>query len=280
MNYSDNSLKRKVLRFLKKIWVLNFLRRIFKASKVPNRKYAQILKWGIHSREDTNYTYHLTEINRGYLADFISVVTQADKKQILHYFSEAGQDEALQKTILQAVEQSAFKHVADQEVRFGRRLGWYAFARIMKPEIVVETGVDKGLGAVLLCAALLRNKEEGFPGKYYGTDINPAAGYMLTGKYKEVGTVLYGDSIESLSKLQTPIDLFINDSDHSKDYEYKEYKTIRNLMTDKTIILGDNSHQSDKLELFSNETGRKFLFFREEPLNHWHPGGGMGISFL
>ncbi len=280
MNNSDISNKRKILRFLKKIWILNFLRRIFKASKVPNRKYAQIVKWGIHSREDTNYTYHLTEINMKYLADFISVVTNADKRQVLSYFEEADQDKELQKSILDAVDQSAFKHVADREVRFGRRLGWYAFARIMKPKTIVETGVDKGLGAILLCAALLRNKEEGYPGKYYGTDINPEAGYMLTGKYKETGEILYGDSIESLSQLQTPIDLFINDSDHSKDYEYNEYQTIRKLMTSQTIILGDNSHQSDKLALFSNETGRKFLFFREEPLDHWHPGGGMGISYL
>jgi predicted O-methyltransferase YrrM len=159
-------------------------------------------------------------------------------------------------------------------------LGWYAFARILKPKIVVETGVDKGLGSVVLCAALLKNKEEGFPGKYYGTDINPNAGYLLNGKYKEVGEIKYGDSIETLKSFKKSIDLFINDSDHSIEYEYREYLTIKDKINDRTVILGDNSHCSDKLVLFSNETKRNFLFFSEEPLNHWYPGGGIGISFV
>lgn len=46
---------------------------------------------------------------------------------------------------------------------------WYAIARSIKPKILVETGVDQGMGAVVLCAALAR--------RYYGTDINSDAGY-------------------------------------------------------------------------------------------------------
>jgi predicted O-methyltransferase YrrM len=151
--------------------------------------------------------------------------------------------------------------------------------RICKPNVVIETGVDKGLGALLLCAALLRNREEGFPGRYYGTDINPAAGYLLTGPYKEVGEILYGDSIESLSKFKEKIDLFINDSDHSTEYEYREYQTIRPLLKEESVILSDNAECSDKLAQFALETGRHFLYFQEVPADHWYPGGGIGFSF-
>jgi hypothetical protein len=31
------------------------------------------------------------------------------------------------------------------------------------------------------------------------------------------------------------------------------------------------------LAKYSNEQGRKFLFFKEEPLNHWYPGAGIDI---
>jgi predicted O-methyltransferase YrrM len=164
-------------------------------------------------------------------------------------------------------------------VLWGRRLGWYAFARILKPGIIIETGVDKGHGAIALCAALLRNGKEGYHGRYYGTDINPASGYLLSGKFKEPGTILYGDSIESLKKLDVSIDLFINDSDHSKVYEYNEYCVIKGTLSPRAIILGDNSHSSDSLARFSAENGRKFLFFQEGPKNHWYPGAGIGISF-
>ena len=268
------------MRFLKKIWFLNFLRRIFKATKLYNKKYVQILKWGIKSREDTNFTYDLTDTNILFLAQTVSVVTQKDAKEILGYINEARNDSFLKETIINAIKKSSFRHVADLEINFGRRLGWYAFIRAMKPKIIIETGVDKGMGSILLCAAVLRNKEEGFPGQFFGTDINPEAGYLLTGKYSTVGKIIYGDSIKSLTEFDGPIDLFINDSDHSTDYEYREYLTIRNKLSKDAIILGDNSHGSNKLSLFSSETGRDFLFFHEQPLDHWFPGAGIGISFV
>jgi hypothetical protein len=138
---------------------------------------------------------------------------------------------------------------------------------------------DKGLGSVLLCAALLRNREEGQPGRYYGTDINPHAGFLFGEPYSSVGELLYGDSIESLKKLSGPIDLFINDSDHSAAYERAEYETIRTQLSDRAIVLGDNSHGNDELATFAELSGRRFLFFREEPLDHWYPGGGIGICY-
>lgn len=269
-----------ILRFLKKIWFLNFIRRTFKATKLFNKKYVQILKWGIKSREDTNFTYDLTETNILFLAQTISVVTQKDYKVILQYINEARNDTTLKETIINAIKNSNFRHVADLEINFGRRLGWYAFIRAMKPKIIIETGVDKGMGAILLCAAVLKNKEEGFGGQYFGTDINPDAGYLLTGKYSEAGKIMYGDSIKSLSEFNEQIDLFINDSDHSTEYEYREYLTIKNKLSKDAIILGDNSHGSNKLALFSAESGRDFLFFNEQPLNHWFPGAGIGISFV
>jgi hypothetical protein len=270
---------KKSFGFLKKIPVLNSARRIYNASKYYNKKYWQILKWGFKSKEESNYTYELAPCNKQYLASTISVVTRVDRTVILNYIEEAESDTFLKETIITAIKNSSFNSFADLDVKFGRRLGWYAFARVIKPKVIIETGIDKGLGSILLCAALLRNREEGFPGKYYGTDINPAAGYILSGKYKETGEILYGDSIESLKKLAGEIELFINDSDHSTDYEYQEYQTIKSLINPKTIILGDNSHCSDKLAVFSFETGRNFLFYKEEPLNHWYPGAGIGISF-
>ena len=105
------------------------------------------------------------------------------------------------------------------------------------------------------------------------------AGKLFSGVYQSAGEILYGDSIETLKTLSTPIDLFINDSDHSSEYEFLEYEAIKPNINSETIILGDNSHVTDKLALFSRENGRDFLFFAEKPENHWYPGAGMGISF-
>jgi hypothetical protein len=125
----------------------------------------------------------------------------------------------------------------------------------------------------------LRNFAEGAPGKYYGTDINPKAGWLLGGKYAAVGKILYGDSITSLKSLNETVDLFINDSDHSADYEASEYRIMAPKLSPDALILSDNAHVTDRLAVFSRETGRHFLMFSEEPKNHWYPGAGIGMSF-
>jgi hypothetical protein len=267
------------LNTLKRNRFLSFFRRTYYASTYYNRKYGQILRWGITSREDTNFTYDLTEANIIYLAQTISVVTGIDYKTILEYINEARTDEALKQFIAETIKKSSFRGSADLNIFFGRRLGWYAIARAIKPKITVETGVDKGMGSVLLCAAIQRNQKEGFSGRYIGTDINPRAGYLLSGPYADFGKILYGDSIQSLTELKERIDLFINDSDHAADYEFREYLAIKDKLSKNAVVLGDNSHISNKLSLFSIENGRCFLFFREQPRDHWYPGAGIGISF-
>ena len=268
-----------ILRALKNIWFFSFLRRIFLASRYTKKNYSQILKWAIRSNEYTNFTYDLTDDNIAYMAHTIAVITKSNYKTILKYIDEARNDQDLKDHIIKEIKKSPQRKFADLDIQFGRRLGWYAIVRTMKPKVIIETGVDKGMGSVLMCAALLKNKNEGCDGYFTGTDINPAAGYLLTGKYKEVGKIVYGDSIETLKKFNGHIDVFINDSDHSSDYELNEYLTIELKLNSDGIIIGDNSHLTDKLSLFAIKTNRKFLFIPEYPKDHWFPGAGMGLAF-
>jgi hypothetical protein len=239
----------------------------------------QLFIWLYRSKETTNFTYDLVPINKFYLASLIADLTGKQYQEIEGYFEELEKDDELKHHIRQATQDSEERFEADLAVRFGRRLGWYAFVRAIKPKIVVETGVDKGLGSCVLTAALIKNENEGCPGYYYGTDINPKAGYLLGGKYKQYGEILYGDSITSLEKLEQQVDLFINDSDHSSIYEAREYATIAPKLNAQAIILGDNSHCTDELLKFALATGRHFIFFQEKPDKHWYPGAGIGIAF-
>jgi len=239
-----------------------------------------LVKWLFKSKETTNFTYNLEECNKRYLASLISYILNIGFSTVMAYFEELEEDGELRSHVADVITNSNLAFMADREVRFGRRIGWYAFARALKPKIIVETGVDKGLGSCVLTAALKRNKEEGYEGKYFGTDMNPKAGYLLSGDYADFGSILYGDSIESLIKFDGMIDLFINDSDHSADYEAKEYEAIANKLSKHAIVLGDNSCSTDKLLNFSLKTSRHFVFFQEKPSGHWYPGAGIGISFI
>ena len=238
-----------------------------------------LIKWAFTSREVFNYTYHLAPMNRAYLASFLSAATHAAPEVFEAYFRELEDDRPLREHLLNMVLGSKEKFQADREIRYGRRIGWYALARHLKPRVILETGVDKGLGACVLASALIRNLREGYSGRYIGTDINPRAGYLLSAPYNSVAEVLYGDSIDSIKTLKEPIGLYINDSDHSPDYEAREYGAVEPLLSDSAYTIGDNAHCTDELRKFCLATGRMFNYFQEKPHQHWYPGGGIGLGF-
>lgn len=248
-------------------------------SEISKKIYFSFI-WLFKSKETTNFSsYDLTEINKKYLAQTISYVTQKPYDLILKYFSEIENDDKLKLHIKITTQKNSERYRCDEKVYFARKIGWYAIVRAIKPKIIVETGVDKGLGSCILIAALMKNKEEGFVGYHYGTDINPKAGYLIAGEYSKYSKILYGDLIKSLKKFNKKIDLFINDSDHLEGYEYKEYIAIKDKLTKNAIILGNSSHWSTDLFTFSLNFGRQFLYFSEIPKKHWRAGGGIGFSY-
>lgn len=255
--------------------LLNIPVRAYRAAPIAVKPMMNMIPWLFSSREDTNFTYPIKERNKHHLAHAISAVTGAEVSEILQYIHEIESDEALKSHVIRMTLHGPDRAFADNRADFSKRIGWYAMARVLKPDVVVETGVDKGLGSVVLCAALLRNGK----GRFYGTDKNPEAGRLLSDRYAEVGSILYGDSIESLKALDETIDLFVNDSDHSASYERAEYEIIASKLSAYGIVLSDNAHATDSAMEWSRETGRRFLFWAEEPDNHWYPGAGIGFSY-
>jgi predicted O-methyltransferase YrrM len=237
------------------------------------------VSWLFGSREYTNFTYDITPLSRQYIAAAVSVVVDRPIADVLGAFEELENDSRLRDHIARTNQASPNHELSDDEARYGRRLAWYAIVRLTKPQVVVETGVDKGLGSCLLTAALMRNDAEGGGGRYFGTDINPAAGFLLSGEYSSFGTILYGDSLTSLRALEHRINVFINDSDHSADYEAEEYRVVESKLADGAVIIGDNCERTDKLLRHAQDTGRRFIFAREESVRHIHPGTGVGFAF-
>ena len=256
-----------------------FVYRTGVAARVIGKRVSEVVRWLGTSNETTNLTYELDALNLRYLACFVANLTGVDDGTVTNYIAELHKDKKLRTHIHDLSIYKARRRRADPEARYGRRAGWYAIIRALKPRIVVETGVDKGLGSCVIAAALLRNAAEGQRGYYYGTDIKPDAGYLLAGPYATAGEILFGDSIESLRRLPSTVDLFINDSDHSPDYEAAEYEAIREKLSDRAVVLGDNAHGTDKLLKFAISTGRRFDFFQERPHAHWYPGGGIGAAY-
>ena len=237
------------------------------------RNFNKSFFWLFKSKEFANFTYDLTLANKEYLAWFIANICGASVGEIRGYFSELESNTQLDKYISAGLStHRRGKEIVDQAF-FGRRIGWYAIVRALKPMIVVETGTEKGLGSLVLAEALLKNGS----GRLITIDMEPSSGLLIGAEYGGVIERVIDDSLLAISKIDQ-IDLFIHDSDHSAEHESRELKLLQSRLSSVGIVLSDNSHVTTELAKWSLEHGRRFVYFSEQPLNHWYPGAGIGVS--
>ncbi len=231
------------------------------------------LYWLFGSKEFANFTYDLTPKNRSYLAWFIANVCGTTPQEISEYFDELESNSELRDYIQTRLNEHRRGNEIDGQAFFGRRIGWYAIVRALKPTVVVETGTEKGLGSLVLAEALCKNQR----GQLTTIDMEPSSGLLIGERYAGVIARVIGDSLESLRTIEH-IDLFIHDSDHSAEHEAREFQLIESRLTKSGIVLSDNSHATEELAKWSKNSNRKFFYFAEEPYKHWYPGAGIGIS--
>ncbi|MCE9623091.1 MAG: class I SAM-dependent methyltransferase [Actinomycetia bacterium] len=230
--------------------------------------------WLVRSREFANYSYALTPMNREQLAWFVSGITSRPVAEVEGYFAELEADGALLTHVETRLTAARRRREFDNQISYGRRLGWYALVRILRPAVVVETGTEKGLGSVVFAAALMRNGA----GRLVTIDIEASSGLIIAEPYASVVEQRIGDSVVLLKEFGEPIDLFLHDSDHSREHEYAEFVAAEQWLTGGALVLSDNSHSTDALAQWSRATGRQFTFFQERPEQHWYRGAGIGAS--
>jgi len=229
--------------------------------------------WLIKEREFTNYFYEISDINKKYLITFLSNITECDETKINNFFSEIENDIEFNTYISDQLRKNSRGSEIALPLLLGRRLAWYALIRIFKPEVVVETGTDKGIGTLVMARALERNRS----GKIFTLDSDPFAGALIDlNKWTNI-EFLKGNSIKLLNEFKT-IDFFIHDSNHDYSYEYSEFNSIEGKLSPSSVVLSDNSHISEALLDWSTKHGRRFYFFKEQSINHWHAGDGLGVS--
>ncbi|MET7951339.1 class I SAM-dependent methyltransferase [Micromonospora sp. NPDC005324] len=260
--------------------VAAFPKRLARVARHDAKVLRASARWLVTSREHHNYTYELTKLSRHHLTWFVSVVCDIPVQQVRGYVAEIESDDVLRHHIEQATATAARRGLADKNVRYARRVGWYAIVRATRPTHIVETGVDKGLGTCVLASALLRNAQEGHPGRVTSLDINPEAGYLArVAPWSEVVDLVIGDSIASIGALDRPVDLFLHDSDHSRAHEKREFDAVEPKLAPGAILLTDNVTSTNVLAEQAERTGRRFLAYRESPANHWYPGDGIGVAW-
>ena len=230
--------------------------------------------WLVHSRETHNFAYDLNSLNRDQLCWFISAVTGTGIGQVRAWMQELEDDTNLVGHLTRRLSSNPRRRTCAKEPHWGRRSGWYAIIRAVQPDNVVETGTHLGLGSCVIAAALLRNGH----GRLTTIDIDPEAGYLIGEPWASVIDRRVGDSIDVLGAIRD-VDMFLHDSLHTYDYESRELMAVEPNLRGNAIILSDNAHESSALSDWAERSGRRYLFFKEQPLDHWWPGDGIGAAW-
>src|SRR5947209_1175472 len=194
-------------------------------------------RWLLRSREHTNFTYSLTDRNLQHLVWWVADLAGVNVDQARSFMAELDADDALRSHIQSATAASGRRRLADPDVRYGRRVGWYALTRALRPSLVVETGTDKGLGSCVFAAALIANGT----GRLQTIDVNPDSGYLISGRYADVTDRIVGDSVAALQKTSGEVGLFLHDSLHSFEHETRELEAVAPRLSDRSLVLSDNA---------------------------------------
>jgi predicted O-methyltransferase YrrM len=233
------------------------------------------LRFLLFDPEFTNFTYEIA--NHGELSRFVAHLFDFDEAVVQRYSDEIRTDAALAERLQRKL---STRRNRRRIPIFGRRVGWYCVVRVRRPKLVVETGVADGLGSALLLRAIQRNAREGHPGHVVGIDIDPDAGWLLDDEMRAKHELILGDSLSVLPAAiaNRQVDLFIHDSDHRYQHEFREYQLVHPHLSPDAVILSDNAHIVPALRDFAAAEGWRYSFFGERPLAHFYDGAGIGAA--
>jgi hypothetical protein len=239
------------------------------------RRPLPALRYLVSGRELTNFTYDIS--NTRELVAVVAAALELPAADVEKLVREVVDDEEFTAGLRACLRG---RRDREDEPRFGRRLGWYCVVRARRPAVVVETGSHDGLGTALLARALARNAADGSPGVVLSFDMDPSSGWLVDESLQPYVERHIGDARETLPAALADgrVGVFVHDSLHTYDHERFELETALARRDDEIVLISDNSHESTALPDVCAASGLRYFFFREQPLDHFYPGAGMGLG--
>jgi predicted O-methyltransferase YrrM len=173
---------------------------------------------------------------------------------------------------------SPHKKIADWAERCTRATAqidiFYLLFRILRPTVVVETGVASGSMTSFILAALNRNRH----GELFSFDIPPVKGertmdwtvtstaeigFLVPDSYRDRWTLTLGDSTYELPKrfAQQEIDCFFHDSDHTFQHMIFEYAFAEKHLRRSGWLVSDDISWNQAFRRYFD--GRSQVFIRD-----------------
>jgi hypothetical protein len=226
--------------------------------------------------EPDNFTYEIgNETELGAWVDFICGCGLQRARELI---AEPHTDAVLSTRLHTAT--AAHRLWSKPAPPFGKRRGWYALARVLGPELIVETGVHDGLGSLLLLRALERNADEGRPGRLVSFDINPDCGWLVgSHPHWELQIGATQPALARALEHAPPVGLFVHDSLHTYENERYELRTAAAHLAPSGVLISDNAHATHAMVHTCEEFSLGIAEFAERPVGHFYTGGVTAAGF-
>lgn len=238
-------------------------------------KLWMVFKVAFTSKELNSYNYSLTTFNIEYLIQVCSIIANESYDTCSTYYHELINNAEL-KEYFQGIKSDNF----DSRFEFSGRILNYILIRSLKPKLVIENGVARGVNTILMCEALAKNRFEGQDEiAFLGLDINPNCGEFVKNRHYDFCDFVIGDAIEFLKKHDVNIDYYFSDGCRTIEYEKEEFALLEPKMASNGVVVTNKGGFSNMLSQLAIKTGHGYMSFMEEVANHWYPGSNFGIMY-
>lgn len=210
---------------------------------------------------------------RGWIINFcyIRYLTKASSKKVFQFHKEFRSKDSLHRHVLNSLKY--FKNPFDSKAIGPPEIQYvsapellYIITRIMKPNVVVETGVASGASSTYILQALEDNKK----GKLYSIDIDAyisggikRTGWIVPSQLRHRWHLIIGSSSHKLLPLLEnlqEIDVFLHDSLHTYRNMLWEYQTAWPFIRKGGILLSDDIQENNAFSEFCEHANRKGIY--------------------
>jgi predicted O-methyltransferase YrrM len=139
----------------------------------------------------------------------------------------------------------------------------YCTVRVIKPEVLIETGIAHGNSSWVILNAIKKNGKGllysfDLPNNDTNADYNfgnrpVETGWMVPDELRMNWSMVIGDSRETLPKTLSSlskVDFFFHDSDHSYEHMMFEFKTVFPFLNEGGILSSDDINKNSSFQDF------------------------------
>ncbi len=235
------------------------------------------IRYVLFDPETENFTYDLGNIDE--LTTFLATALGTSGEVQRRYIDELLSDSVLQSELRA---KTRWRFSMKTHLGYGRRLGWYALIRTLKPTLAIETGIHDGLGSAVLLSALERNAKEGGPdGRLLSFDPAQDAGWLVPERLRRRWSPIFETSDAALERevRGKEVGFMLHDSLHTYETETFELQAAFRHSASVCALVSDNPGGSASRDVGAS-LGVPYHLFVENPSNHWFPGAALGLAIV